>query len=432
MKKLLCIAAGYFLLSSLPIRSVAQWSPVEGNGAQFRQQQKEKDALRLFDQTGVPSQFIEIDPAKGATFIGRKGTKFTVPPFAFVTTSGQTVTEPVIFEYKDVAGKSEILLTNVPTRAGREILESGGVVYMDAKSEGETVKMAPDKTIDLEFQASRSKEGMQGFTGRYDANGNMDWTAMKNPLTADPTTLMFEDGEHGVEGYVFSILKKCTSCEGGDKLNVEVEFDPETGITNRISAVGINNRCYMQAIPGIVKDIVWKGKAAVPGKATFSVFVNFSRNDNETPCALTADPAFTHYDPEFMKVKNEKMSSVIASNTIRATGLGWVNWDCFATPPARQDIAVKVKGGEEKEFARVFVVYDYQTIVLDARHLEAGEYMIYDAPIGIPGHLIGISYLDGKPFLSALDANISGEAMTLALKPTTVPELKAKVAEYVD
>lgn len=420
----------------IPVFTFSQFSPVEGMPQLKRNRQQPQPTLGLFDQTGVPSVFTEIDPAKGAELVGPHGTKVSIPPHAFVGPGNTPVTSPVRFEFKEVATKADILLTNVPTVADGQILESGGVVYLDATSEGKPLSLAEGKGIDIEFPQEKTKAGMQGFSGKYDLNGQMNWTAMESPLTADPNTLIFKDGIHTVQGYLYSMINHVTDCSGSEQLEVLVEFDIRSGRTDKVRLVGYAP-CFYEPIPEILKSMYWKtDPAAEPGIGQVKFKVDFnepvqgtSRGWNRK--AIPADEAFVHYDPNFERAADENATARLTGR-LRVTNLGWVNWDKFDAPPARQDFIVKMKGGMEKEFARVFVVYDYKTIILDAKQIETDTYQFEQVPVGMPGYVIGVSYLKKKPYLVVKQMQIDGEDVKLAMKPTTIAALKAEVGQFLN
>ena len=419
----------------IPTLLFSQFSPIEGTQQLMRKRQQKKDVLDLFDQTGVPSIFTEIDPTKGAELVGPHGTIVRIPPNAFVTKSGKQVTGPVVFEFKEVATKADILLTNVPTVSNGQILESGGVVYLDAKAEDEPLEIAEDKSIEVEFPQEKTKEGMQGFSGKYDQNGQMNWTAMESPLTADANTLIFKDGKHTVQGYLYSMINQYSDCYGTEQFEVLVDFDIPTGRTDKVRIVGYAP-CYYEAVPEIMKNVVWKTDASEPGIGQVKFKVDFNNPGsgpnhpwNHKP--IPADEAFTYYDPNY-EIAADQNATTRLTNRLQVTNLGWVNWDKFDTPPARQDFVVKMKGGMEKGYARVFVVYDFKTIILDAKQVAEDSYKFEQVPVGIPGYVIGVSYLKKQPYLVVEKMDISGKDVKLALKPTSIEEMKAQVGQYLN
>jgi hypothetical protein len=378
--------------------------------------------------------FTKIDPTKGATIVGTEGTIVRIPPDAFTTSLGYPVNGPVIFEMKDIAKREDILLTNVPTVSNGEVLESGGVVYLNARADGRPLKIAKDKSLEVEFPQERTKEGMMGFSGKYDSNKKMNWDPLESPLTADPASLVFKDGKHTVQGYVSSLIKKYSPCTGPSTLQVKIKFDPQTGRTDYVRLIGQGGHCYDRQVTEVVRELFWKGETEKTGEFEFQLELNNSAASGTKPMLrgpIPADEAFAHYDPEYMNAIDEKRAGELANNTLQVTGLGWVNWDCYPSPPETENFFVQVKGGKEKEFARIFVVYRDRNIVLDAKQVGSGKFEFEQVPVGIPGYVVGVSYLKEKPYLAVQSLESIGDDQQFAMERTTIDELKATVARYV-
>lgn len=424
--------------------SFAQFSPVEGSRAdmQKRQQQRQRGnpLADLFAKTTVPSKIFPIDVAKGATLVGDGGTKVIIPPNAFVDQQGNPVTGTVDFEFKEVVEKADILLSNVPTVANGQLLESKGVVYLDAEAEGQKVKIAPDKSIDIEFAKGSTDEGMQGFSGKYDRSGNMNWTPQESPLTADPKTLMFKDGKHHVKAYLISLIENCSQCRGSEKIEVKVAYDIATGRTDKVRTIGYD-ACFAKSIADILQYVVWRGEGQIAGSPDEQGEVKFDLNINlfsasatpgSAPKGIAPDNAFFHYDPKHEDADDLEVVKVMASSTVTIKEMGWVNWDKYKGMPNPTDFIVKVKGGAEKEFARVFLAYKEVGCVIDAKQTGTDSYRFGEAPAGVPGYLVGMSYRKGQAYFAVQSLDEIGEDAKLSLKAVSIDELKSEVKKYVN
>lgn len=429
-------------------------SPVEGSRADFQRQQQTKNPLaKLFDQTIVPSKFFPVDGAKGGTLIGDRGTKVIIPENAFVDLKGNPVTGKVDFEFKEIIDKSDIVLSNVPTMANGELLESKGVVFLDAKSEGQPLRIAPDKTIEVEFVNGSKEEGMQGFSGAYDRSGRMNWTPFESPLTADPKTLMFKDGKHDVRAYIISLMENCSPCRGWDKLEVIVDYDPETGRTDQVKTIGRNN-CYRAISPDIIQHIVWKGKAEVSGQVKFelnlTLFPQADKSDRNIP-TIPPNSSFSHYDSKHERADElaiemaqerarrakeladkAEVEGRLKGSTTSVANLGWVNWDKYDDTPNTTEFFVNLKGSAENKNARIFVAYKDANLVMDANQSGPNAYRFSKAPEGIPGYVIGVSYYKEKAYFDVLALESVGEDAKLNLKPISIDELKQQVRKYIN
>lgn len=85
---------------------------------------------------------------------------------------------------------------------------------------------------------------------------------------ADPQSYIFTDGKTTVQGYIYSMLAKQSSCCDKDDIYLEVKIDP-TGYVVDAKALTGKNECYKQSIIDIVRNIKWKNNDI---KAQRSVF----------------------------------------------------------------------------------------------------------------------------------------------------------------
>lgn len=84
------------------------------------------------------------------------------------------------------------------------------------------------------------------------AQGDFDVTQ----VTADPSTKLFSDGRHTVQGYVLAKLQEATSCCGPDDIYVEIRYDNSGSVTS-VRVLQGTNECNRQSIPDIIKYIRW-------------------------------------------------------------------------------------------------------------------------------------------------------------------------------
>lgn len=132
----------------------------------------------LYAQTATTSKYYQLNPEEDHLIVGPKGTTVHIPRNAFVdATSGESVSEVVQVEFKEVYKRSEYLKTNLPTVSNGRQLMSGGVVYMDASAAGRRLKLARGKDIYIEFahQKGVDTRDMQLYSGDFNESGEMNW-----------------------------------------------------------------------------------------------------------------------------------------------------------------------------------------------------------------------------------------------------------------
>ncbi len=122
-----------------------------------------------------------VEPTKKTALTGLLGTKITVPENAFLTKDGLPVTGNVRIELKEYYNLRDCIMNKLSTTCNQQLLESGGMIYVQAFSGEEELRLAPGITLDILFasQANGPEEGMEIFAGNFQ-NGQINWTNFPN------------------------------------------------------------------------------------------------------------------------------------------------------------------------------------------------------------------------------------------------------------
>ncbi|MCF8461669.1 MAG: hypothetical protein K9G46_13180 [Flavobacteriales bacterium] len=124
----------------------------------------------------LPVQTFNINPREDNRLVGQHGTVINIPAFTLELKTG-TVPSTMIVELKEVYGGGTIVQANLHTQSGGRMLQTGGTLHIDAKTNGSQAQVATGKSLDFEFPHGNemSEEGMEMFNGRVDRNGKFDW-----------------------------------------------------------------------------------------------------------------------------------------------------------------------------------------------------------------------------------------------------------------
>jgi hypothetical protein len=129
----------------------------------------------LYAQTNTQSAFYQIDPNTDHMIVCNKGTLLHIPKNAFVdATSGESVTQTVQVELKELYNRSEFINSNISTVSSGQQLITGGTIYVDATAAGRRVKLAKDKDIYVEFAQQHNNvetQDMQLYHGTMNERG---------------------------------------------------------------------------------------------------------------------------------------------------------------------------------------------------------------------------------------------------------------------
>lgn len=103
------------------------------------------------------------------------GTVITLPNNVFVNGNGDPVTDNVTFKVVEVNTLSDFINANMQTTSGGQLLQSQGMIYLNAESNGQSLYVDTSKALDVELPADNATAGFGIFTGSYDSLGNISW-----------------------------------------------------------------------------------------------------------------------------------------------------------------------------------------------------------------------------------------------------------------
>lgn len=132
-----------------------------------------------FGAVSVPEglkQHYTINPLASQVITGNSGTMLLIPDHAFTDKNGNAVSGKVKLEMVEGLTHEDIITMNLGTMSDQGMLETGGMIYVAAKSEsGEELALAEGKTIEAEIPAMQHKAGMQLWQGQENGDGSITW-----------------------------------------------------------------------------------------------------------------------------------------------------------------------------------------------------------------------------------------------------------------
>ncbi|OYT14199.1 MAG: hypothetical protein B6I19_01210 [Bacteroidetes bacterium 4572_114] len=141
-----------------------------------------------------------------------EGTTIRIPANSFIIESnGVPADRSVEISVKEYYDLSDMILANLSTMSGDEILETGGMIHISANSNGENCILKKGREIEIGFPNISEKEDMQLFSGDW-KNNNIDWTPM---LPSDDTITSIPTRQVQPELEVFTVVEQMPSFPGG-------------------------------------------------------------------------------------------------------------------------------------------------------------------------------------------------------------------------
>jgi hypothetical protein len=143
---------------------------------------KKVEALELFNYVKKKPEIITLLTQKDTTIICKEGTILRIMANSFLHSDTNEIANGTVklkvTEYYTLA---DMLLANLSTQSNEQILETGGMVYIEAYSQEQPLKL--NKEISIEIPTKDKKKDMQLFTGEETSNG-INW-ALDNTSEAD-------------------------------------------------------------------------------------------------------------------------------------------------------------------------------------------------------------------------------------------------------
>ncbi|MEY8849360.1 hypothetical protein AB9K26_11120 [Psychroserpens sp. XS_ASV72] len=122
------------------------------------------------------AQKIKINTEKDTIITCSEGTVLHIKKESFVNpNTGSIVTGPVDLYVTEYYELSDILLAKLSTVSNDQQLETGGMLYIEAKQGDTSVDVRPNASIDIMFPTSDKKPGMQLFDGQWN-DDTINWT----------------------------------------------------------------------------------------------------------------------------------------------------------------------------------------------------------------------------------------------------------------
>ncbi len=201
----------------------------------------------------LEAQVFILDASSDTVIETKGGMILSVPANGFLDKEGQPVKGSIELTVKEALDPTTILKAGLSSRSGDRLLESAGMFFVDARKNGQSLKIDSSAGIYAQIPTDTIKPGMQLFNGKRMADGTIDWvnpTPLEhNLIPVDIFTLDFYPPH-----YLDSVGK--WGYNRGDKVYTDSlyysfaivgEAEGGTPLTDTSSACGIN--------PGKIKTI---------------------------------------------------------------------------------------------------------------------------------------------------------------------------------
>jgi hypothetical protein len=426
----------------------------------------------VFKSVKKQSQIIKVNVEEGIKTTLKEGTKISIPENAFVNErTGKNISGEIDLRITEYYKLSDILLADLTTKSDNKLLETGGMLYINATQKGVRLKLNQQKPLHIIFNNS-GKPNMQLFEGFKTDDNGINWKLnteieaveideLTDDLTSEAAAVQEVIEESFVrikdveEGPVFPgcesgnneerkecmkdainklVNRKFNTSIAGDleltgrqSIRTSFEIDAE-GIIGKIEARASHKELAEEAIrvielmPKLI-PAKQKGKAVA---ISYYLPINF-QTEGET----MDQPSITiKSDKAFIKRFGEKSTSEIGNSdieryTFATTNLGWINCDRFVNS-IKKKIKYKIKI-KDAEGANVKMVFKSISSVLPSNK-NNNQYNFGEVPLDENIILLAVKRKGDKLYLGmiALKTKAISE-LDLNFKEVTLNELKTEL-----
>lgn len=128
-----------------------------------------------FANTMVASEFFTINPKEDNIVEGAQGSTVFIPQDALLDKNGNPAKGEVKIELAEALTVEDMVTSNLTTTSNGKLLQTGGMLYLNATANGEPLHIDTTKPLRIEIPTDTKVEGMQAYRGIRDSAGNMNW-----------------------------------------------------------------------------------------------------------------------------------------------------------------------------------------------------------------------------------------------------------------
>lgn len=418
-------------------------------------------------------QYFKINPTKANTIKGSEGTIIKFKANCFDTESDEIVTVKLKEFYK----MSDIVFANLTTQTNSgELLETGGMVYIEAIQANKKLELKHDKPIELRFPTKNKKDGMKTFLGEKNKNGNVLWK--EEVKGAEPISNFEEPLETIEEVEVFTIVenmpayRECISQNRREIVNActnDKVFDfiqKNIKIPKGAFASGVDGTCYAKytvneigivenvqiirsvnpLLDELVKEAILSLPQFIPGmqrgrpiKVQFTIPVKFkdfgdAKGYSEQNYTKSLEEATKRVALKKEKALNEIFTDDVLDTTLAQTNiqsnlnyyvlncnsLNWINCDKFMVA-AKDRVTIAIY--EKDRNARVQLIFKSISSIMQAK-VGSSRHSFTRIPKDKEVVIFASKFIDNQLYIAIDEIKTKNEVRTLDYKLATKDLIK--------
>ncbi len=360
---------------------------------------------KIYTVDNLNTQTFTIDNSIDNLITGESGSVFRINRNTFVDQEGNALSGKIEIELIEALTPFDMVSGNLTTTFDRKPLETGGMIYFNAKSNNKEVSIASGQSVQIKMPTDSTLDGMSVFEGQKDSLGIKWGNPIKLPLG---------------------------DTIGGISMD---SFEKTTNIKYRVD--GFDN---VENAPDKVQDevgrIAWEGDGLkITQDSTFKIdeyTVRFFKQEK----LLTWSESFS--------ISNTKGSNSYAvdrkTNYIFSIKkLGWANIDRLLQDPRTKEVELITSIENENDFKFIYVTMVTQNMYLPGYQKKDETFCFshndeenQQLPVGETATILATAYKNDKPYFAIMKITITDkQTVAFKLEETTTEKLKAELKEKI-
>lgn len=126
---------------------------------------------------------FSVNGNQDTIIVSKNGTYLYIPKGTFINSNGKEINGLIDIELIEALNVADFILNDLQTESNDQILESGGMLFLDATYSNKPLKIKADKQINIELKTSHLNPKMKLFKGEI-LDNSLNWTNPK-PLESN-------------------------------------------------------------------------------------------------------------------------------------------------------------------------------------------------------------------------------------------------------
>jgi hypothetical protein len=338
---------------------------------------------KVYTTDNLPKQIFSINSDKDTILKGKSGTILYIYKNTF-TNKGQTVKGLIDLELKEALTPLQMVLGNLTTLTNGEFLQSDGMLFINASSNGEQLEIAINKTVGIILPTNKVDTLMKVFAGEEQAFSQSE-----------------NDESH------------------------ELVHEDDARIQN-----GIN---WLDPKEILNKKVIIKSDSLIPSNDIDNNERDFARP--QTDEEINAELQFLEDMQEQLGNRNSFSVDPNVNYIFEIKKLGWANIDRLYMDPRTKEIDFITKIDNHSDFKNIYITmitekmfipgYQMKNETFSFTHNDQEKPML---PVGASATIMATAYKNDKPFFAIEKITIADkQVVSFKLTETTIEKLKVEL-----